>query len=58
MQIIKFVVVILLAQTLAKRCDRKPPDALLPRSSVNGRYVIEIGGNPMNYSPGKKYTSK
>ncbi|XP_017772069.1 PREDICTED: spondin-1 isoform X2 [Nicrophorus vespilloides] len=39
----------------ALRCDRTPEGTFSPRTRADGRFVIEVSGNPDTYVPGEQY---
>lgn len=40
------------------RCDRTPDGVTGPPTPADGKFILEISGNPETYVPGEQYTSK
>lgn len=52
------VIICLVNNSLALKCDRVPEGAGANKSPADGRFRIRITGNPERYIPGEVYTSK
>lgn len=49
---------VLLVPSSTARCDRTPEGNPYARTTTEGRFQIQISGNPETYVPGVQYTGK
>lgn len=53
-----FVLLAEVKQLTAIKCDRTPEGYTTNKSPADGRFILQIGGNPERYVPGEPYNGE